>query len=410
MQGLHLIADLHGCAAGPLLEQAGALQPLCRRIVEDAGLTIVGELFHAFPVVEPGRPTGLTGTLLLAESHVAVHTWPERAAVTLDVYVCNLGKDNSAAAEAVVEALSRAFAPARCELQRIQRGRTDALVTELEWLTPSAVFGMQRGPLLFDERTAFQQVRVFDTPQFGRVLKVDQRFMTSEADDFFYHEALVHPAAIAHPSPRRVLIAGGGDGGAAREVLRHAGIEQVVVAELDEAVVRASARLMPTIHGGAFDDTRVQCRIGDALQTIAQAQRTGERFDLLLFDLTDPDTPASALYSEAAFAGASDCLADQGVFVVHLGSPTYHLETVVQLVERLRRRFLHVDIYGVYVPLYGCYWMMAAASHTTSVAALGLVEATRRSRERGLDDCRFWSPAQNGALFVLPAFVERALR
>lgn len=118
MQGLHLTADLRGCpVALPLLVDPEALRMLCLQAVSAAGLQAVGALFQAFPA-----PGGVTGVVLLAESHVAVHTWPELAAVTLDVYVCNLLHDNSARAEQLLAALETAFAPTAVERHRVQRG------------------------------------------------------------------------------------------------------------------------------------------------------------------------------------------------------------------------------------------------------------------------------------------------
>lgn len=118
MQGLHLTADLTGCnPALPVMHDPAALRTLCLAAVRQAGLQAVGELFHPFPA-----PGGVTGVVLLAESHLAVHTWPERAAVTLDVYVCNLHADNRGGAQALLQALQAAFAPAQARLQRLNRG------------------------------------------------------------------------------------------------------------------------------------------------------------------------------------------------------------------------------------------------------------------------------------------------
>jgi S-adenosylmethionine decarboxylase len=118
MDGLHLTADLRGCdAQRPALTEPDALRRACLAAVATAGLTPVGELFHRFP-----HPGGVTGVVLLAESHLAVHTWPEIAAVTLDVYVCNLGTDNSARAESLLAALVAAFAPHDIERHALQRG------------------------------------------------------------------------------------------------------------------------------------------------------------------------------------------------------------------------------------------------------------------------------------------------
>ena len=117
MYGIHLLGEWYGCPTDdPLLTQADALRDLCRRAVDDAGLTIVGDRFFQF------EPQGVTGTVLLAESHLAIHTWPEAGFVTLDVYVCNYTTDNSGKAERVFRALEAALKPAHQRFQAIQRG------------------------------------------------------------------------------------------------------------------------------------------------------------------------------------------------------------------------------------------------------------------------------------------------
>ena len=126
MQGLHLTADLHGCPAGlGLMTDTGSLRTLCLVAVRAAGLEPVGELFHRFapaPHAGANTPVGITGVVLLAESHLAVHTWPEMSAVTLDVYVCNLGTDNSARAHTLMDRLIAAFEPVQVQRHALQRG------------------------------------------------------------------------------------------------------------------------------------------------------------------------------------------------------------------------------------------------------------------------------------------------
>ena len=121
MHGLHLIADLQACHGDTPLDDADALRALCLDAVARAGLRAVGSLFHPF-IDAAGRPQGVTGVVLLVESHLAVHTWPELQSVTADVYVCNVGADNSARAEAVLAQLVAAFAPREPRIQRVQRG------------------------------------------------------------------------------------------------------------------------------------------------------------------------------------------------------------------------------------------------------------------------------------------------
>jgi S-adenosylmethionine decarboxylase proenzyme len=121
MQGLHLTADLFDCRdPADLMRDAGALAALCERLATEAGLTVVGRQFHAFA---PQGDAGVTGVLLLAESHLAVHTWPELRAVTLDVFVCNFGGDNSHKARHLVDVLVQRFEPQRVQRQQLARGR-----------------------------------------------------------------------------------------------------------------------------------------------------------------------------------------------------------------------------------------------------------------------------------------------
>lgn len=130
MRGLHLTADLRGCAAArPVMTAPAVLRSTCLAAVAAAGLSAVGELFHRFAPGAPqegGAAPGITGVVLLAESHLAVHTWPEIEAATLDVYVCNLGADNSARAETLIAALIAAFSPASVERHAIERGSAPA--------------------------------------------------------------------------------------------------------------------------------------------------------------------------------------------------------------------------------------------------------------------------------------------
>lgn len=120
MQGLHLLAEWYGCSATlAAMRSADELQEVCERLTRQAGLSVVGAYFHQFV------PQGATGTLVLAESHVAIHTWPESGMVTLDIFVCNYISDNSGRAEALYAELKSLFAPAREQLHRLRRGAMD---------------------------------------------------------------------------------------------------------------------------------------------------------------------------------------------------------------------------------------------------------------------------------------------
>ncbi len=160
--------------------------------------------------------------------------------------------------------------------------------------TADAVYGFPNARRLARVDSPYQRIEVWDTPQLGRLFTLDGRPMTATGDEFIYHECMVHPAALAHPAPKAALVLGGGDGGAARQLLKHPGIERIVVAELDAEVVRLIRKHLPEVHGGAFDDPRVELVIGDAADYVVGAVA---QFDLVVFDLTPPDSPAAGLYT-----------------------------------------------------------------------------------------------------------------
>ena len=123
MQGLHLTADIAGCQTNlKLMTDAASLRRKCLELVDKSGLTTVSEVFHAFPGLNEGECGGVTGTVLLAESHLALHTWPELGAVTFDVYVCNFSMDNSSKAATLLDSLIALFEPTEIIRNQLVRG------------------------------------------------------------------------------------------------------------------------------------------------------------------------------------------------------------------------------------------------------------------------------------------------
>ena len=416
MHGLHLTADLYACQGdAKWMLDPNAIAQLCRRQTLESGLTLVDEKWVKFPDWE-GQPGGVTGTVLLAESHLAIHTWPETGNVTLDVYVCNFSADNSGKAKQLLNTVIDAYKPGRIVRNELIRGDispnappAQAAPDEEGWiievLAPAAAFSY-RGTVLERQSTPYQSLEVLHTPSFGRVLRLDGRFMTSEKEEFFYHESLVHPAAIAHDAPVRCLIIGGGDGGAAEELLKHPSVREVVIAELDARVIEVAREQLHAVHRGALDDARVHIEIGDGM---AYVDRSPGQFDLILMDLTDPDTPASTLYEPAALARMQRALAPGGALVLHLGSPVFHPTQVRSLLGRLSERFACVSPYGLYIPLYGAYWGLAVASDTLHPRALTVESVQQRIDARRITRLQHYNAEVHGALFALPTYYRAML-
>ncbi|MGZ9059119.1 MAG: adenosylmethionine decarboxylase, partial [Burkholderiaceae bacterium] len=188
MNGLHLTGDLFDCScSAALLTDLETLTKTCRDATNESKLTIVDQAWHRFPEWK-GEPGGITGTLLLAESHLAIHTWPERRGVTLDVYVCNFTDDNTGMAERLFESLTLAFRPKNQVVNRITRGDlaaspqqsavVEAKQTQqgelvFDWLNANSGYGTTATRTLAEIQSPYQRVEVYDTPQFGKLFRLD---------------------------------------------------------------------------------------------------------------------------------------------------------------------------------------------------------------------------------------------
>jgi len=402
VQGLHLTADLHECACPPsLLRDSAALKDACLKSATDADLTVVGEHFHTF--ADAG---GVTGLVLLAESHLAIHTWPELNAVTLDVYVCNFRDDNSNKAQALTDALVTLFAPKNVNRNSLLRGtpatRSDPLT--LEWLTPEVAHGFTANRPPVSIQSAYQRIDWHHTKAMGRMLSLDSAFMLSERDEFIYHECMVHVPALAHADPKRALVMGGGDGCSARELLKHPGIESIVIAELDAIVVATCRENFSDVNNHAFDDPRVRIEIGDALVFLCDSSTL---YDVIVMDFTDPDDgESSPPYSTETYQLICDRLSPDGVLSLHIGSAFFHPERFATTLRDLRTVFTEVHAYKAFMPTYGAEWGMACASMRANPRALNELEIAQRLTQRGINDLRFYTPRVHASLFAWPGYAE----
>ncbi len=279
-----------------------------------------------------------------------------------------------------------------------------------EQLSEEAGFFYSAGRLLEKGRSEWQEYEVWETPVFGRLFRLDGCFMTSERDEFFYHENLIHVPGIAHAGLRTALIVGGGDGGSAEELLKYQSIERIVIAELDEKVVDISRRYLEAVHHGSLDDHRVEIRIGDGMKYVStDGPAAGDRYDLIVLDLTDPVGPAEALYSEAFFRACRALLAEGGALSLHIGPPVFQPARVRELVQRLRRVFRLVSPYFLYIPLYGSLWGLATASDALDPCALSADEVERRLAERRIARLQHYNGAVHCAQFALPNHLRALL-
>ncbi|WP_052765430.1 hypothetical protein [Pandoraea apista] len=262
------------------------------------------------------------------------------------------------------------------------------------------------GRTVFATSSPHQHIEIVDLPTFGplgwanqanRAYRLDGRFMASLADAHICHECMVHPLMLAHGDAERVLILGGGDGGSAREALRHASVREVVVAELDAQVPATILQHMPALADGAFDDPRTTLVIGDARDFVDATLHNGNRFDVVIFDLTEADGEAAPLHDRAFFAKVRAILSPRGGIALQLGAPWFEAAQVRCMLDALRSVFALVQPLTTYVPLYGTQWALAFASDSLDVRT-----SVPASLPDSLRHLRHYSPSRHAALFDIP--------
>lgn len=271
-----------------------------------------------------------------------------------------------------------------------------------ETLYPDFRQVLQIDQIIYQGKTGFQDICIFENPRFGRVLALDGVIQTTEKDEFCYHEMIVHVPMVAHGAARNVAIIGGGDGGALEEALKHP-VEKVTMVELDDTVVRLCREYMPSICGDAFDDPRTDLRFMDGIKFVKE---TDEKFDVIIIDSTDPIGPGEVLFTEAFYADCRNCLTERGILVTQSGVTFMQDDEARGTFARMDALFEDAGFFVTQVPTYGAGFMtLGWGCKSTAPRATPLDEIRRRVA--GLDlGARYYSPEVHCASFALPAYIE----
>lgn len=213
--------------------------------------------------------------------------------------------------------------------------------------------------ILHSAKSDFQEIIVVENPHFGKMLILDGVVQLTERDEFFYHEMLVHVVMHAHPNPKKVVVIGGGDGGAVREVLKHDSVEKVYFIEIDEEVINASKKFFPSVACG-MNDSRVEIKCMDGAEFVKD--RDGD-IDIVIVDSTDIIGFAKSLFTVEFFKSVKDCMTDEGMFVSLSESLHFHKDIVIEVQEEMKLIFPVVDLYTACLTTYaGNWWTFSAAS------------------------------------------------
>ncbi|KAL2896890.1 Thermospermine synthase ACAULIS5 [Bienertia sinuspersici] len=209
----------------------------------------------------------------------------------------------------------------------------------------------------------YQDIVLLDTKHFGKVLLIDGKMQSAEADEFIYHECLIHPALLCHPNPKTMFIMGGGEGSAAREALKHKSIEKVVMCDIDQEVVDFCRKHL-TINQDAFNNAKLELVINDAR---AELDGRKEKFDIIVGDLADPveGGPCYQLYTKSFYQNIlKPKLSHNGIFITQAGPAgiNTHKEVFSSIHNTIKQVFKYVVVFTAHVPSFADTWGWVMAS------------------------------------------------
>lgn len=227
----------------------------------------------------------------------------------------------------------------------------------------------------------------------------------TQRDEFVYHEMLVHVPLLAHGAVRRVLIVGGGDGGMAREVLRHSAVEHVTMVEIDKGVVTFSEKYLPTISQGAFQDKRFNLVIADGAEFVKQSQ---EQFDVIICDSTDPIGPGEVLFTESFYGNIKKRLAPGGIFVTQNGVPFMQPDELRNTMRAFRTLWSDVTCYTATIPTYAGGPMAFGWATDGDARKTSLDTLRERHAAANIDEhTQYYTPEVHQAAFALPKYIQK---
>ena len=248
---------------------------------------------------------------------------------------------------------------------------------------------------LHTEQTDFQKLDMVETEEFGNMLLLDGMVMTTQKDEFVYHEMVAHVPLFTHPNPENVLVVGGGDGGVIREVLKHPSVKKATLVDIDGKVIEYSKIYLPEI-AGKLEDPRVDVQVGDGFMHIAESEN---EYDVIMVDSTEPVGPAVNLFTKGFYAGISKALKEDGVFVAQTDNPWFTPELITNVQRDVREIFPITRLYIANIPTYPSgMWTFTIGSKKHDPLEV--------SEDRFHEiETKYYTKELHKAAFVLPKFV-----
>jgi spermidine synthase len=417
--GNHILVEFMNCDPNIMNDVAGIERDMVAA-AQKAGATVINSTFHHF------SPWGVSGVVVIQESHLAIHTWPEYGYAAVDLFTCgemdawisfdhlkDCFKSTSYSAiemkRGSVNLLTRNDFDMSTMRQRAGEWKNPEFYTRNVWFTDKdedqALSLRFTGDVFYDVQSPFQRVRILESYKYGKMLALDDMVMTTEKDEFHYHEMISHPAMFTHGNAKNILVIGGGDGGTVREILRHEGVEKVTMVEIDGEVIKSCKEFLPNI-AAAFDNPKLDLIVDDGIAFLMNA--APESYDIIIVDGSDPVGPAEGLFSVEFYNNCYKALKQGGILVAQGESPKFNEKAFSELNRTLQHIFgkENAPISLFFVPTYptgmwSFQYGLKGAQHPKSVSNDVLIDAFVAAK--GL---RYYNSDIHRGSFATPNFVK----
>lgn len=421
--GNHILVEFMNCDPH-IMNDVATIERDMVDAARKAGATVINSTFHHF------SPYGVSGVVVIQESHLAIHTWPEYGYAAVDLFTCGemdawisfdylkeCFKSKSYSAlemkRGSVNLLTRNDFDMTTMREKAAEWRNPDFYTRNVWFTDKdedqALSLRFTGEVFFDVQSPFQRVRILESTKYGKMLALDDMVMTTINDEFHYHEMISHPAMFTHGNAKNILVIGGGDGGTVREILRHEGVEKVTMVEIDGEVIKACKEHLPEI-AAAFDNPKLDLKVDDGIAYIKSA--APQSFDIIIVDGSDPVGPAEGLFSVEFYTNCFNALKEGGILIAQGESPKFNEKAFAELNHTLQDIFgkenapvslFYVPTYptGMWSFQYGIKGGIAPKAITNDAAIDAFVDA------KGL---RYYNADIHKASFATPNFVKALIK
>lgn len=273
-----------------------------------------------------------------------------------------------------------------------------------EFHAPDVKHSIRINRHLYSQKSDYQQIDIFETPEFGRVLALDGSVMLTERDEFIYDEMITHVPMAVHPNIRDILVIGAGDGGVVRELTRYDKVRRIDLVEMDPEVVKACRTYLPE-NACRLDDSRVHIYFDNALRFI---RRCKDAYDLIIVDSTDPFGPSEGFFTREFYGSCYNALREDGIMVNQQGSPFYQhdAEAMQRSHKRIASTFPISRVYQAHIPTYAAgYWLFGFASKKYHP----IDDLDARAWLKLNLKTKYYTTKLHVGAFYLPAFLETML-